>query len=189
MRKPIAGIVSGALFAILGASGALAADPFRLSSPIFKDGDVLPKKYGGISPANKNCIGENVSIPLQWTKGPEGTKSYVLMMVDLAGRMGQGVDHWLAYGIPADVTKLEEGQHSKAQSFITGGTAGNDTQLYFGPCPAPGSGMHHYVITLVATDLAPGELKAGMKRDELLKSIAGRGKAVTDLVLKQEYAP
>jgi phosphatidylethanolamine-binding protein (PEBP) family uncharacterized protein len=49
--------------------------------------------------------------------------------------------------------------------------------------------MHHYVITLVATDLAPGELKAGMKRDELIKAIVGRGKAVTDMVLKQEYAP
>jgi phosphatidylethanolamine-binding protein (PEBP) family uncharacterized protein len=111
------------------------------------------------------------------------------MMVDLAGRMGAGVDHWLAYGIPANVTKLEEGVHSRAQDFITGGTAGNETQLYFGPCPAPGSGMHHYVITLVATDLAPGELKAGMKRDELIKAIVGRGKAVTDMVLKQEYAP
>ncbi len=175
--------------AALVTSPALAAEPFRISSPVFKDGDVLPKKFGGISPANKNCMGENISIPLQWTKGPEGTKSYVLMMVDLAGRLGAGVEHWLAYGIPADVTKLDEGMHSKAQTFITGGTAGNDTQLYFGPCPSPGSGMHHYVITLVATDLEPGELKAGLKRDEIIKGMTGRGKAVTDMVLKMEYQP
>jgi Raf kinase inhibitor-like YbhB/YbcL family protein len=189
MCKPFAGIISGLLLTCIAMGGAQAAEPFRITSPTFKDGDVLPKKFGGISPTNKNCIGENVSIPLQWTPGPEGTKSYVLMMVDLAGRMGSGVDHWLAYGIPANITKLDEGAHSKAQDFITGGTAGNDTQLYFGPCPAPGTGIHHYVITLVATDLAPGELKPGLKRDEIIKAMAGRGKAVTDMVLRQEYLP
>ena len=35
---------------------------------------------------------------------------------------------------------------------------GNDTELYFGPCPGPGTGLHHYVFTIVATDIEPGEL-------------------------------
>ncbi len=174
-----------ALVALTGA--AHAAEPFRLSSPAFADNGVLPKKFGGISPANKNCVGENVSPPLAWTKGPEGTKSYVMMMVDLAGRLGTGVDHWLAYGIPANVTKLDEGEASRPQPFITGGKSGADTEIYFGPCPAPGTGLHHYVFTLVATDIEPGELKAGLTRADLLKAIAGRGKAVTDFVLRMEY--
>lgn len=174
-----------AIFAMSGA--ACAAEPFRLTSPGFSDNGVLPKKFGGVSPANKNCLGENVSPPLAWTKGPEGTKSYVIMMVDLAGRLGTGVDHWLAYGIPANVTKLDEGEASRPQPFITGGKSGADTQVYFGPCPGPGTGLHHYVFTLVATDIEPGELKAGLTRADLLKAIAGRGKAVTDLVLRMEY--
>lgn len=187
-------LISGAILAgawLLGAvSWAQAAEPaFRLSSSLLQDNGVLSKKYGGISPANKNCTGDNVSPPLAWTPGPEGTKSYVIMMVDLAGRMGTGVDHWLAYGIPARVTSLAEGQASKPQDMITGGKSAADTELYFGPCPGPGTGLHHYVFTLVATDLAPGELKPGLTRAELLKAIAGHGKAVTDFVLRMEYMP
>ena len=185
MRFRNAYFAACALVALTGA--AHAAEPFRLSSPAFADNGVLPKKFGGISPANRNCVGENVSPPLVWTKGPEGTKSYVMMMVDLAGRLGTGVDHWLAYGIPANVTKLDEGEASRPQPFITGGKSGADTEIYFGPCPAPGTGLHHYVFTLVATDIEPGELKAGLTRADLLKAIAGRGKAVTDFVLRMEY--
>lgn len=163
--------------------------PFRLTSPDFEDNGILSKKYGGVSPANKNCVGANVSPALTWTPGPAGTKSYVMMMVDLAGRGGTGVDHWLAYGIPANVTKLAEGDASKAQSFINGGKAGNDMELYFGPCPAPGTGLHHYVFTLVATDIEPGEMKAGLTRADILKAITGRAKGVTDFVLRMEYLP
>ena len=51
MLKPFAGILSGALLAYMALGSAHAAEPFRITSPIFKDGDVLPKKFGGISPA------------------------------------------------------------------------------------------------------------------------------------------
>ncbi len=175
--------------ALLFTASARAAEPFRLTSPAFPDNGVLSKKYGGISPANKNCTGENVSLPLAWTRGPEGTRSYVLTLVDLAGRMGTGVDHWVAYGIPADVTMLAEGAHSAPKPFIVGGKSGAETEIYFGPCPAPGTGLHHYVVTLVATDLEPDALKPGLTRADVLKAIAGHGKAVTDMVLRMEYAP
>lgn len=175
--------------AALGATAGLAsaAEPFRITSPDFQDNGILPQRMGGMSAANKNCLGQNVSPPLAWTPGPEGTKSYMMMMVDGAGRLGQGVDHWLAYGIPADVTKLAEGAASKPQTFIKGGKNSNDTELYFGPCPGPGSGLHHYVFTLVATDLEPDALKPGLTRAEMQKAIVGHGKAVTDIVLRMGY--
>lgn len=173
---------------LLAAAPSRAAEPaFRLTSPLSEDNGVMPKKFGGVSAANKNCRGENISPPLAWTPGPAGTKSYAIMMVDMAGRLGTGVDHWIAYGVPANVTSLDEGAVSKPQSFFTGGTNSNDTQVYFGPCPGPGTGLHHYVFTLVATDIEPGELKPGLTRADLLKSIPGRGKAVTDLVLRMAY--
>src|SRR5688500_16525468 len=42
--------------------------PFALTSSAFADGEALPVKY--------SCGGDNVSPPLSWTAGPEGTKSY-----------------------------------------------------------------------------------------------------------------
>jgi hypothetical protein len=189
MKKLVSAAAACAMLSFSATSVRAAEPAFRLTSPLFQDNGVLSKKYGGISPANKNCVGENISPPLAWTPGPEGTKSYVIMMVDQAGRLGTGVDHWLAYGIPANVTSLAEGQASKPQELITGGKSGADTELYFGPCPGPGTGLHHYVFTLVTTDLAPGELKPGSTRAELIKAIAGRGKAVTDLVARMEYLP
>lgn len=168
-------------------TGAKAAEPFRLTSPGLQDDAVLAQKFGGVSAVNKNCLGQNVSPALSWTPGPDGTKSYVIMMVDAAGRLGQGVDHWLAYGIPANMTKLDEGAVSKPHPQVVGGKNTNDTELYFGPCPGPGSGLHHYVFTMVATDLEPDALKAGLTRAELLKAINGHGKAVTDLVLRMGY--
>jgi len=176
-----------ALLCLFSSAMALADEPFRLKSPIFEDNGIMPRKFGGVSSANKNCIGENVSVPLTWSRGPAGTKSYVLMMVDLAGRGGTGVDHWLIYGIPADVTTLKEGEHSQPHPKYLGGRSAADTDQYFGPCPAPGSGLHHYVFTLVATDLEPDALKAGLNRTDLMKAITGRAKAVTDMVLRQEY--
>jgi Raf kinase inhibitor-like YbhB/YbcL family protein len=169
------------------AAPALAAEPFRLTSPDFQDNGVLARKYGGATPENKNCLGQNVNPALSWTPGPEGSKSYVLTMVDLAGRGGTGVDHWVAYGIPANVTKIPEGEGAKPQSYFVGGVNTSATQVYFGPCPGPGTGYHHYVFTLVATDLAPGDLKPGLTRADLLKAIAGHAKGVTDLVLRMEH--
>src|SRR5437588_654570 len=52
---------------------------------------------------------------------------------------------------------------------------------YFGPCTPPGP-PHHYIFTLMATDLEPAALKAGMSREELLKALDGHAKAATSLV-------
>src|SRR5262245_52545864 len=89
-----------ALASFCAAPPAQAAD-FTLSSPAFKDGTLMAKKNAGANKANANCVGENVSPPLQWSNPPAGTASFVLLMIDPEGRNGLGVDHWLAYGIPA----------------------------------------------------------------------------------------
>jgi hypothetical protein len=54
-------------------------------------------------PQNPNCVGENISPQLSWIDPPAGTKSFAFLMIDPEWR-GGGVNHWVAYGIPADVT-------------------------------------------------------------------------------------
>jgi len=150
--------------------GAKAADPFSLSSTTFKDGQMMPRKVANNIAANPNCVGENVSPQLSWTGVPDGTKSFAIMMVDPEGRGGAGVNHWVAYGIPASITSFAEGELSKLSDKYVGGKSTQGVGFYSGPCTPPGS-PHHYTFVIVATDLDPKELPPGLTREELQAKI------------------
>lgn len=164
------------------AQAAHAAEPFSLTSSAFKDGTMLATKNAGNNPKNPNCIGQNVSPPLSWSNVPAGTKSFALVMVDPEGRAGLGVIHWVAYGIPASVTGFAEGETSKLSDKYVGGKGTQGLGHYLGPCTPAGTGMHHYTFTLIATDIEPGELPAGLTRDELFAKLAGHSKGAAGLV-------
>ncbi|HEV7408795.1 MAG TPA: YbhB/YbcL family Raf kinase inhibitor-like protein [Bradyrhizobium sp.] len=165
----------------LAQTAAYAAEPFTISSSSFKDGERLAVKNAGNNKANPNCVGENVSPPLAWANPPEGTKSYALLMFDPEGRPPGGVSHWVAYGIPVSVTGFAEGEASKQTDKYVGGQSLMKLPHYFGPCTPPGA-PHHYTFTLIATDLEPTALAAGMTRDELIKALDGHAKGATGLI-------
>ena len=71
---------------LLLAGTAHAAEVFTITSPAFKDGTLLAKKNAGANKSNPNCVGENVSPPLEWTNVPAGTTSFALVMTDPEGR-------------------------------------------------------------------------------------------------------
>ncbi len=180
----IRGLVLGAavaLAALGGSRAAFAEGVFTLSSPDFKDGERLPLKSAGNNKANPNCVGENVSPTLNWANPPAGTKSYALLMIDPEGRPPGGVVHWVAYGIPPSVTGFAQGEVSKPSEKYVGGIGTNKFSTYTGPCTPPGA-PHHYTLTLMATDLEPTALQAGLTRDELVKALEGHAKAATGLV-------
>jgi Raf kinase inhibitor-like YbhB/YbcL family protein len=156
---------------------------FSLSSSAFADNGIMALKYAGKNPANANCIGENVSPPLRWSNPPDGTRSYAIIMHDQEGRLGLGVTHWVAYGIPASTMALPEGAASDATAhrFINGkNTPGKSA--YLGACPPKGSGPHHYVFTLIATGLEPQSMKPDLTMQQLLEEIGKNAKAATGLV-------
>jgi Raf kinase inhibitor-like YbhB/YbcL family protein len=155
---------------------------FSITSSAFSDGAMLEKKNAGNNPKNPNCIGDNVSPPLTFSNPPAGTKSYALLMVDPEGRQGLGVNHWVAYGIPVSVTGFAESEVSKLNDKYVGGKSTQGLAYYFGPCTPPATGMHHYTFTLIATDLDPKELPAGLTREELLPKLQGHTKGAAGLV-------
>jgi Raf kinase inhibitor-like YbhB/YbcL family protein len=159
-----------------------------MTSPAFADNAMLAQRNAGNLKTNPNCLGENVSPPLQWSNAPEKTRSFVLLFHDQAGRGGLGVTHSVVYGIPANVTSLAEGELSAP---ATGGrfVAGKNTLgiQYLGPCPPRGNAPQHYVFTLIATDLDPAALKPGMTMDEVLKALQG-GRALRAASLAFRYA-
>jgi phosphatidylethanolamine-binding protein (PEBP) family uncharacterized protein len=102
-------------------------------------------------------------------------------MLDIDGRPPGGVSHWVAYGIPASVTGFAEGEVSKPSDKYVGGQSTMKLANYFGPCTPPGP-SHHYILTLMATDLEPTALKEGMTRDEAIKALEGHAKGATSLI-------
>jgi Raf kinase inhibitor-like YbhB/YbcL family protein len=170
-----------ALAAICGAQDARAQGVFTLSSSGFKDGERLATKFAGNNKSNPNCVGENISPALSWANPPEGTKSYAILMFDIDGRPPGGVSHWVAYGIPASVTGFAEGEVSKPSEKYVGGQSLMKLANYFGPCTPPGP-PHHYIFTIMATDLEPTALKEGMTRDEAIKALDGHAKSAASLV-------
>jgi Raf kinase inhibitor-like YbhB/YbcL family protein len=170
-----------ALAFTLSAHSANAQNAFTITSSSFKDGERLATKMAGNNKQNPNCVGDNVSPALSWANPPAGTKSYALLMFDPEGRPPGGVSHWVAYGIPVSVTGFAEGEASKQIEKYVGGKSLMGLPHYFGPCTPPGA-PHHYIFTLIATDLEPAALQPGLTRDELIKALDGHAKGATGIV-------
>ena len=162
-------------------SQAFAAEPFTLRSDTFKDGTLMPKRVANNTATNPNCVGENVSPHLAWSGVPEGTKSFVITMVDPEGRGGAGFYHWVAYGVPPNVTSLAEGEASKETPKLVGGKGAQGFSVYAGPCTPPGS-PHHYTFMISATDLEPTELPPGLTIPEVWAKMSGHTKGAAGLV-------
>jgi len=172
------------MLSALGAAGTSAAgEPFLLTSSTFKDGALMPKKVSNDVKANQNpnCVGENVSPQLAWSNAPEGTKSFALIMTDPEGRAGLGVIHWVAYGIASSVSSFAEGEVSKDSDKYIGGKSTQGVGHYSGPCTPPGA-PHHYTFVVIATDLEPTELPAGLSLADFQAKLAGHAKGAAGLV-------
>ena len=176
-----------ALFAIVpgvaGQGSAHAAGAFEITSPAFKDNDVMDKKFAAKGGPRK-CDGENISPPLQWSNAPAKTKSFAVIIHDAVGGHGLGIDHWVGYGIPASTTSLAEGVVSKPpqNGNYVGGKNRIGKPFYFGPCPDVGDLPHHYEIMVIATDLEPDALAAGLDKQEFIKATEGHRVGATSNV-------
>jgi Raf kinase inhibitor-like YbhB/YbcL family protein len=184
MSKRIAiAMLLGASLAFYAVSNttALATDAFALTSKSFEDGALMPKRSGGNTPGNANCVGENVSPELSWSGAPEGTKSFALSMVDPEGKKGLGVYHWVAYGISPETTALAEGEAGKPSDKFVSGKSTQGVGVYSGPCPPPGS-AHHYTFVIIATDLDPKALAPDLTLPELWEKLASHSIGAAGIV-------
>ncbi len=172
---------AAAVMLVAGFAGttANAGGIFTLKSSMFADGQIMPKEVAQSTKnmaTNPNCVGDNVSPDLSWTNVPDGTKSFALLVIDLEGRGGAGVDQWVAYGIPGSLTGLPKGEgNNKPSDKYVGGKniAGNG--FYSGPCTPPNTTPHHYNFVLIATDLDPKDLAPGLTSREVQDQLASPG--------------
>ena len=185
-QQKLLGAVLLSLSMLTGCSNMPGRPPmgqsFTITSTGFEDGGMLAKKFAGNTKGNPNCVGDNISPQFSWTNVPAGTRSFALIMVDPEGRGGLGVIHWVAYGISASINSFAEGELSQLGSKYVGGKGTAGLGYYLGPCTPPVTGLHHYTFTLIATDLEPDALPAGLTRDELFTRLNGRTKGAAGIV-------
>ena len=193
MKNVVAGLAFAgiALITAIGTPSARAADVLTLTSPQIQDNGTLAAKNAcADKQRSPNCVGENVSPPLQWSGVPEGTKSFALLLFDPEGRAPAGVSHMVVYGIPADVNGFAEGELSQPSDKFVGGKSTMEKATYFGPGTPPGTDWHHYTWTLIATDLDPKDpaLKPGMTREELAVALKDHVKGSAGLVTRFKHS-
>lgn len=165
---------------LLSAAAARAGDLFILQSPAFPDNGMMDAKYAGNDKQNPNCSGENSSPPLVWSNAPGQTQSFALVVHDPEGNSGLGVTHFVAYNIIPAATGFAPNALRDGKGY-TGGKNSKGTGTWYGPCPPPGSGAHHYTFTLIATSLPP-DLPAGLSREALFDKLNGHQLAATGLI-------
>lgn len=120
-------------------------------------------EHGGRIPSRHTCEGEDLSPALQWSRSPEHTTELALVCHDPDAPLTMGFTHWIVYGIPPDITGLDEGVTG---AFVEGRNSFGELG-YRGPAPPPGHGVHHYYFHLYALS---SRLRAapGVSREELL---------------------
>jgi len=145
-----------------------------VTSPAFTNEGMIPSKY--------TCDGRDVSPPLSWSGGPDGTKSYALIADDPDAPAGTWV-HWVIYDIPQDTTSLPEAVPA-GKTLKNGAVQGtNDFRRYGygGPCP-PG-GTHRYYFKVYALDILIGK-GPGLTKKQLLNAMEGHILAQGELMGK-----
>lgn len=146
-----------------------------VSSSAFRNRGSIPVRY-----ARPAAGGANVSIPLDWSAAPVGTKSFALSVVD-HHPIARLWTHWMVINIPATVMSLPEGASGKnmppgsAELLNSFGAPG-----YGGPQPPAGSGPHPYVITVYALNVSRLDLKSNTTLTDFKEALRGKtlGKAV-----------
>jgi hypothetical protein len=183
-RRAVALALAGlCLFATAERALAQSA-PFTVTSPKFADNGMLDRANAGGTFGTSVCGGDNLSPALAWSNAPAATKSFAIIVSDPDGGFGQGSVHWIAYDIAPATTSVAEGAGSKPSPTWVGGTTSRKLQTYFGPCPPVGEAPHHYHLAVYALDIAPGELAAGLTKDELLAKIKGHTLAQSSIIAR-----
>lgn len=106
-----------------------------ITSPVFKNEGVIPKKY--------TCDGDRKNPPIRIGDVPEGTRSLVLIVED-PDAPGKIFDHWIMWNIPV----LELIEEDSKPGIVGKNSKGENT--YAPPCPP--DGIHRYFFKLYALD-------------------------------------
>ncbi|MDO7841809.1 YbhB/YbcL family Raf kinase inhibitor-like protein [Sphingomonas immobilis] len=145
------------------------AHDLDLASLAFGEGGRLPERF--------TADGTGVSPPLMWRDPPSGTRSFALIVEDPDAPATRPLVHAIAWNLPADLRRLEEGAIRPDGSGEPGATdIGRNSFLGEGwlpPDPPTGHGSHDYVFQLFALGDGPA-LAPNPGRSDFVEALRGR---------------
>jgi Raf kinase inhibitor-like YbhB/YbcL family protein len=147
-----------------------------VTSTAFTSGEQLSDMY------TQN--GENMSPPIRWSKGPQGTVAYAVIAEDSGVNRAEPIVHWIIYDIPVTTTTLPAGIPTQA-SLENGAAQGKNIRGqagYVGPKPPAGQ-THPYHFQVFALN---GKLRldpANADRKAVLDAMKGKVLASGDLTV------
>jgi phosphatidylethanolamine-binding protein (PEBP) family uncharacterized protein len=127
-----------------------------VSSPAIGPDGRLPREF--------TCDGAGISPPLEWRPGPEGTRSYALVLWHEAPDRLKS--YWVVHGIPATT----QGLPKAARNIGTTGLSDKRRAEYDPPC-SKGPGAKTYHLTVYALSQEPAMPPGGADRAALLAAI------------------
>jgi phosphatidylethanolamine-binding protein (PEBP) family uncharacterized protein len=143
---------------------------FVLTSPDVLEGGALPVAY--------TCDGASATLPLAWSKAPEGTAGFAVTMHHVAG---PGDSHWyfVDYNIPVGASGLPK---NSPGGGTLGGNSVNDQVGYAPPCSkGPGAKRYTYTIYALSKTLSLDTPAPQVSRDVLLAAMQGSVLASAEL--------
>ncbi|MGH6829320.1 MAG: YbhB/YbcL family Raf kinase inhibitor-like protein [Rhizomicrobium sp.] len=148
-----------------------------VTSSAFKNGGVFPNVY------TQN--GQNISPPLSWSRGPAGTKSYVVLTEDSGVSRPQPIFHWVLYDVPAGTTHLPQALPTEPKLAAPAG-ARNGLNIrkasgYMGPKPPAGQ-THPYHFEVFALDKTLDLDPATADRNAVVAAMKGHVLAEGEIV-------
>jgi len=117
---------------------------------------------GGDIPFENTQYKSNTFPGLTWSKGPDGTKSYVVIMQDndLVYR-GSFVLHWTLFNVPGAVTTLPPGMTTAPTGAVYGPNYKGPSVAYTGPRTPPGHRDHYHFEIFALDTVLPADAAAG----------------------------
>jgi Raf kinase inhibitor-like YbhB/YbcL family protein len=150
--------------------------PIKVSSATIRPNAAIPTKHSEYA--------DGVSPPLAWSP-VNGAKSYAIIAEDPDAKPIKPFVHWVAWNIPADVTKLPEGVQEQPRLTDPEGMLQGRTSRgvvgYFGPRPPVGDKQHHYHFQILALDKML-DIPPGADRDQVLAAAEGHVIAKGELI-------
>lgn len=153
-------------------------EKFIIKSKAFNSGEAISVKYVCTSIPG----GSNMSIPLEWSGAPTGTKSFAIFMYDTHS-VAKNFVHWAVINIPNSVAELKGGA-SGTENMPKGSVEliNNSSRIgYMGPCPPIGTGKHQYKIIVYALNTETLNLKGTTSLSQFKSAVDGKVLAESEL--------
>ena len=138
---------------------------------------LLSGKYIATKYAHKGVQGgQNISPQISWGDVPNGTKSFVLSIID-RHPIARNWVHWYVINIPSSTREIAEKASGMREKMPAGSLELRNTFGdigYGGPKPPKSSGAHDYVITVYAVNVESLPLGPFSTIEECTKELEGK---------------